>query len=45
MHLAAPRRVAILGGRRIPFSRSHTAYADVSNQDMLTAALSSKRMD
>lgn len=34
-----PRRVAILGGSRIPFARSNTAYADLSNQDMLTAAL------
>lgn len=33
------RKVAILGGNRIPFARSNTAYSDVSNQDMLTAAL------
>ena len=33
------RRVAVLGGVRIPFCRSHTAYADLSNLDMLTAAL------
>src|SRR5687767_9060695 len=33
------RRVAILGGNRIPFARSNTAYADASNQEMLTAAL------
>jgi acetyl-CoA C-acetyltransferase len=33
------RRVAVLGGNRIPFARSNTAYADVSNQDMLTAAI------
>jgi len=32
------RRVAILGGARIPFARSNTAYATRSNQDMLTAA-------
>ncbi|WP_372843713.1 acetyl-CoA C-acetyltransferase [Psychrobacter sp.] len=32
-------RVAILGGNRIPFARSNGAYADVSNTDMLTAAL------
>lgn len=37
--LSAPRRVAILGGNRIPFARSNTAYADASSQDMLTAAL------
>lgn len=34
-----PRRVAILGGLRIPFSRARTAYAECSNQDMVTAAL------
>ena len=33
------KRVAILGGNRIPFARSNGAYADVSNTDMLTAAL------
>ncbi|RKT77912.1 acetyl-CoA C-acetyltransferase [Terracoccus luteus] len=36
---AAPRRVAVLGGNRIPFARSDRAYARASNQDMLTAAL------
>jgi acetyl-CoA C-acetyltransferase len=34
-----PRRVAVLGGNRIPFARSDGAYAHASNQDMLTAAL------
>ncbi|MBZ5738750.1 acetyl-CoA C-acetyltransferase [Nocardioides mangrovi] len=33
------RKVAVLGGNRIPFARSNTAYADVSNQEMLTAAI------
>src|ERR1700709_135206 len=33
------RRVAVLGGNRIPFARSNSAYASASNQDMLTAAL------
>ncbi len=33
-----PRRVAILGGARIPFARAWSAYAQASNQDMLTAA-------
>ncbi len=33
------RRVAIIGGARIPFARSNTAYAEASNQDMLTAAI------
>jgi acetyl-CoA C-acetyltransferase len=34
-----PRRVAVVGGNRIPFARSNSVYADASNQDMLTAAL------
>ncbi len=34
-----PRRVAIVGGARIPFARGHGAYADLGNQEMLTAAL------
>ncbi|WP_139852264.1 acetyl-CoA C-acetyltransferase [Acinetobacter pullicarnis] len=33
------RRVAIIGGNRIPFARSNGAYFEVSNSDMLTAAL------
>src|SRR6201993_4344577 len=33
------RRVAVLGGNRIPFARSDRAYAEASNQDMFTAAL------
>ena len=33
------RRVAVIGGNRIPFARSNTAYSTVSNQDMLTAAI------
>src|SRR5512143_1028202 len=36
---STPRRVAILGGNRIPFARAGGAYANASNQDMLTAAL------
>jgi len=36
---SAVRRVAIVGGVRIPFARSYTAYAKASNQDMLTAAI------
>lgn len=35
----APRRVAVLGGNRIPFARANGAYAQASNQDMLTAAV------
>lgn len=34
-----PRRVAIIGGVRIPFARGHGAYAEVGNQQMLTAVL------
>ncbi|MFI7343881.1 acetyl-CoA C-acetyltransferase [Streptomyces sp. NPDC050085] len=34
-----PRRVAVIGGSRIPFARSDGPYATASNQDMLTAAL------
>ena len=33
------RRVAVIGGVRIPFCRAHTAYANCSNQDMMTAVL------
>ena len=33
------RRVAVLGGNRIPFARSNTVYAGVSNQEMLTATI------
>jgi acetyl-CoA C-acetyltransferase len=37
--MAEIRRVAVLGGNRIPFARSNKTYARASNQDMLTAAL------
>ncbi|MFE6827901.1 acetyl-CoA C-acetyltransferase [Streptomyces sp. NPDC057690] len=33
------RRVAIVGGTRIPFARSDGPYATASNQEMLTAAV------
>ena len=33
------RRVAVLGGSRIPFARAHGAYAGVGNAEMMTAAL------
>ena len=33
------RKAAIVGGNRIPFARSNSAYAQASNQDMLTATL------
>jgi len=32
------KRIAILGGARIPFARANTAYQEFDNQDMLTAA-------
>jgi acetyl-CoA C-acetyltransferase len=35
----SPRRVAVLGGIRIPFARQNGPYAQASNQDMFTAAL------
>jgi acetyl-CoA C-acetyltransferase len=36
---ANARRVAIIGGVRIPFARGNGAYAAVGNQEMLTAVL------
>ena len=33
------RKVAIIGGNRIPFARSNTDYFGVSNQEMLTTAI------
>jgi acetyl-CoA C-acetyltransferase len=36
---ATARRVAVLGGTRIPFARQNGPYARASNQDMLTATL------
>ena len=33
------RRAAVLGGVRTPFCRSHTAFAELSNLNMLTTAL------
>ena len=37
--MTVARRVAILGGNRIPFARSGTAYARASNHEMLSATL------
>ena len=37
--MRALRRVAIIGGNRIPFARSNGPYATASNQAMLTAAI------
>ncbi len=39
MHYNPPRRVAIIGGRRIPFCRANTNYVGQSNQDLMTATL------
>jgi acetyl-CoA C-acetyltransferase len=39
VNVAETRKVAIVGGNRIPFARSNGRYANASNQDMLTAAL------
>ena len=36
---ASARRVAVLGGSRIPFARQNGPYAKASNQDMLTATI------
>lgn len=33
------RRIAVIGGSRIPFCRSNTIHAEKSNMDMLSAAL------
>ncbi len=38
---SSPRRVAIVGGVRIPFARANSAYHEATNQQMLTAALKS----
>ncbi|MGW0735875.1 acetyl-CoA C-acetyltransferase [Streptomyces sp. NPDC002851] len=37
--MSGVRRVAVIGGSRIPFARSDGPYATASNQEMLTAAL------
>ncbi len=39
LHDGRARRVAVIGGLRIPFCRSHSIYRDVSNQEMMTATL------
>lgn len=39
MNQPTVRRVAIIGGNRIPFARSNGPYFTASNSDMLTAAL------
>ena len=39
LHDGLAKRVAIVGGIRIPFCRAHSVYAECSNQDMMTATL------
>ena len=39
LHDEKSKKVAILGGIRIPFCRAHTNYKKLSNQDMMTATL------
>ncbi len=39
LHDSQARRVAVVGGMRIPFCRSHSIYRDCSNQDLMAAAL------
>ncbi len=39
LHDGMSQRVAIVGGSRIPFCRSHSIYKGISNQELMTAAL------
>ena len=39
LHDGRSKRVAIVGGTRIPFCRAHSVYTECSNQDMMTATL------
>ena len=39
LHDGTARRVAVVGGTRIPFCRAHSVYTNCSNQDMMTATL------
>jgi acetyl-CoA C-acetyltransferase len=39
LHDGQSIRVAVIGGSRIPFCRSHSIYRDCSNKDLMTAAL------
>jgi len=40
LHDGRAIRVAVIGGARIPFCRSHSAYRNCSNQDLMVAAMS-----
>ena len=39
LHDGRAIRVAVIGGARIPFCRSHSAYRNCSNQDLMVGAL------
>lgn len=39
LHDGRAIRVAVVGGSRIPFCRSHSMYRDCTNQDLMVAAL------
>lgn len=39
LHDGQSRRVAVVGGVRIPFCRAHSVYANNSNQELMTASL------
>jgi len=39
LHDGRANRVAVVGGSRIPFCRSHSIYKDCSNLDLMSAAL------
>ena len=40
LHDGRSIRVAVVGGTRIPFARSHSSYRNCSNQELMVAALS-----
>lgn len=39
LHDGLAKRVAVIGGLRVPFCRANSVYTDCSNQDMMTATL------
>ena len=39
LHNLQSRRVAVIGGSRIPFCRSHSVYRNCTNKDLMVAAL------
>ena len=39
LHDGRSVRVAVIGGSRIPFCRSHSIYKNCSNQELMSAAL------